>query len=132
MSNPVCTQAALIEGAACYFNFDAQDRAALQIYLNALELEAIGGTNYTLVSGGTLSLASVCLKNLENNVFQAPSPYQVFINANNATRAGASVPDNVTDLAAAIACLHNFPESDLAAMQLQLLCELGQHKAYPQ
>lgn len=132
MANPTCTQASLITGATCYFNFNAQDRAAIRIYLNSLELAAMGGTNYTLVSGGTLSLASVCLRQLENQVFHAATPYELFINANNATAAGASVPDNVTDLAAAIACLKNFPEQDLAAMQLQLLCELGVHKAYPQ
>lgn len=132
MANPLCTQASIITGATCFFNFNAQDRAAIQIYLNSIELAAIGGTNYTLGSGGTLSLASVCLKQLENQVFRAPSPYEVFIQSNNATSAGASIPADPTAYAAAIACLKNFPEQDLAAMQLQLLCELGRHKSYPQ
>ena len=132
MANPTCTQASFISGAACYFNFNAQDRAALLIYLNSLELAAIGGTAYTLGSSGTLSAASVCYRQLENNTFQAPSPYVLFINANNATSAGASVPATNTLLASAIACLKNFPEQDLAAMQLQLTCALGRHKAYPQ
>lgn len=133
MANPICTLDTLVASATCYFNFNAQDRAALQIYFDSLQLTAIGGTSYTLGSGGTLEEAAKCFRNFgANSLFQAPSPYRLAIAYNNAVAAGA-VPASTKDtLATAIACLHNFPEADLTAMQLQLYCALGRGKAYPQ
>ncbi len=123
----------LVAGATCFFNFNAQDRAALQIYFNALELTANGGTAYTLVSGGTLEEASKCYRNfMSNNEFQPPSPYILAIQYANAVSAGAVPASTPNTMADAIACLHNFPESDLTAMQLQLTCALGRHADIPQ
>jgi hypothetical protein len=126
---PTCTKAAFIAGTACYRNFSAQERASIQIYFNALELEAIGGTDYRdgLGSGGTLENAAICYRDFVDNIFQAPTPYALLVAYNNAVAAGASPADTVSALATAIACNKNFPEADLAAQQLQLLCELGQH-----
>lgn len=131
MANPTCTKATLITGATCYFNFSAHDRAAIKIYFDALQLAAIGGTSYTLVSGGTLEAASICYRDFANP-FQPPSPYQLAIAYNNAVSAGAAPASTKDTIAAAIACLKNFPYADLAAMQLQLYCALGRAKAYPQ
>ncbi len=133
MANPTCTLDTLVTGATCFFNFNAQDRAALQIYFNSLELTANGGTSYTLGSGGTLEEAAKCYRNFgANSPFQPPSPYLLAIQYANAVSAGA-VPASTPDtMATAIACLHNFPDADLAAMQLFLTCALGRHADYPQ
>lgn len=127
---PECTLDTLVTGATCFFNFNAHDRAALQIYFDSLQLTAIGGTSYTLVSGGTLEEAAKCFRNFgANSPFQPPSPYQLAIAYNNAVAAGA-VPASTKDtMADAIACLHNFPEADLTAMQLLLYCSLGNGEA---
>lgn len=131
MSNPTCTKASLIAGATCYFSFSAHDRAALKIYFDSLQLAANGGTSYTLGSGGTLEAAAICYRDFANP-FQPPSPYQLAIAYANSVSAGATPADTRDEMAAAIACLKNFPEADLAAMQLQLYCELGRNADYPQ
>lgn len=132
MANPTCTKDTLITSATCFFNFSNHDRAALQIYFDSLQLTAIGGTNYTLGSGGTLSLASICYREFESNPFRPPSPYQLAIAYNNAVSAGAVPASTPNTMATAIACLKLFPDADLAAMQLQLYCALGRAKSYPQ
>lgn len=131
MANPTCTKDTLIASATCYFNFNAQDRAAIQIYFDSLQLAAIGGTAYTLGSGGTLSADSICYRDFQSP-FYAPTPYQLAVAYNNALAAGAAPASTNDTLATAIACLHNFPNADLTAMQLQLYCALGRAKAYPQ
>ena len=132
MANPVCTRASLVANSVCFRSFNAQERAALLIYLNSRELAALGGTNYTLTSGGTLEAAAVCLKYLPGQKFRSPSIYELLIASNSAVAAGAVFASTQTALAAAIACNKNFPEDDLMAQMLQLLCDLGVHKAYPQ
>ena len=126
---PTCTKAAFTAGTACYRNFSAQERASIQIYFNALELAAVGGTDYTaeLGSGGQLEADSICYRDFVDNIFQAPTPYALLVAYNNAVAAGATPAATVPLLAAAIACNKNFPEADLAAQQLQLLCKLGKH-----
>lgn len=131
MANPTCSKSSLITSATCYFNFSSTERAAIQIYYDALQLAAIGGTSYTLVSGGTLIAAAICYRDFQIP-FSSPSPYQLAIAYNNAVSAGASPAATQALLATAIACLANFPTADLTAMQLQLYCSLGRAKAYPQ
>lgn len=132
MANPICTKDSLIAAAKCYFDFSAHDRAALKIYFDSLQLAAIGGSSYDLDdSSRSLSLASICLRDFQLP-FCPPSPYHVAVAYSNAVAAGA-VPASTPDtMATAIACLKLFPDADLAAMQLQLYCELGESKAYPQ
>ncbi len=131
MANPTCDKDTLVAAANCFFNFSAHDRAALQIYFDSLQLAAIGGTSYTLVSGGTLSLASICYRDFQSP-FQPATPYELAIAYANAVSAGAAPASTPDTMATAIACLHNFPDADLTAMQLQLYCALGRAKAYPQ
>jgi len=132
VANPECSKALFSAGAACYRNFNARERASIQIYFNSLELAANGGTSYTLGSGGTLEAASICYRDFDDNTFQAPTPYALLVAYNNAVSAGATPASTVSALATAIACNKNFPEADLAAQQLQLLCALGRHADYPQ
>jgi len=131
MANPTCDKDTLVSAANCFFNFSAHDRAALQIYFDSLQLTAIGGTAYTLGSGGTLSLASICYRDFQSP-FQPATPYELAIAYANAVSAGAAPASTPDTMATAIACLNPFPDADLTAMQLQLYCALGRAKAYPQ
>lgn len=124
---PTCTRASFVANSVCYQQFNRHQRISIKIYLNALELAAVGGTNYTLGSGGTLETASVCLQNLPGQENCPPSIYDLLIANNNAVAAGASPAETQTLLATAIQCNQNFPESDLYAQLLQLQCELGKH-----
>ena len=124
---PTCTRDSFAANSACYRNFSFQMRASIQIYYNSLELAAVGGTSYTLGSGGTLEAAARCLTGLTGNPFVAPSVYYLEIHYNNAVAAGASPASTPATLATAIACNANFSEADLAAQMLHLTCSLGKH-----
>ena len=135
MANPTCTVDTFVTAARCFKTFDAASRMSLLIYFNALELAAIGRTNYNgqLGNNGTLENDSKCYRNLgDDNPAQVPSPYDLVIASNAATTAGATVPTSTSDLAAAIACNKNFSTADKAAQMLNLACKLGVHKNYPQ
>jgi hypothetical protein len=135
MANPTCTVAQFTSSAIapCLKKFDRTERLSLLIYFNALELAAIGGTNYNAQLGhaGTLMTSAECYKqelSKQNPVVIPSIPYLV-IAYNNAINAGASV---ATDLTAAIACNKDFTLQQKAAQALLLACSLGSHKAYPQ
>ena len=134
MATPVCTVASLTTGAACYKKFGAEERKSILIYLNVLELAAIGGTNYSaqLGGGGTLITAAMCYRHLDNPTCP-PSAFKLVLAYNNAINATASPVSN-TDVAAigtAIACVNDFSPADKAAILLFLECSLGRH-ANPQ
>ena len=133
MAVPVCTVSSLVEAAACYKNFNSEERKSLLIYFNVLELAAIGGTNYSaqLGGGGTLQDAALCYRHLDNPTCP-PSAFKLVLAYNNALSAGA-VPATTNDLlAAAIACNVDFSMADKAAQLLFLECSLGTHMDYPQ
>ena len=132
MANPTCTRDSFVAGTACFKNFNFQERASILIYLNAIELAELGGTDYTLGSGGTLEDAAQCLVNLAGNPFVSPSVYYLLVAANNATAAGATIPATQAAYAEAIACNKLFSMADLAAQMLHLACSLGVHKTFPQ
>lgn len=130
-SETACTRATFTDDVACLLNFDANQRKALMIYFNVLELAALGGEDYTAELGpdGTLATDSACNATLD--------PLQkdlalLLVNQNNASDAGATVPTTNTGLAAAIACLSNYPAGMLDAMLLNVQCQLGRHAAFPQ
>lgn len=129
MSNPTCTRASFISSGACLKQFHATRRHALKVYLMSLQLTAIGGTAYTLGPAGTLNTAAAAYSTMNE---EERDVARLVIESNNATAAGASVPATNVLLAAAIACLDNFTEPQLEAMELVLRCELGRAKAYPQ
>lgn len=130
-SATACTRATFTDDVACLRNFNANQRKALMIYFNVLELAALGGEDYTAELGpdGALADDSKCNATLD--------PLQkelalLLVNQNNASDAGATVPSTNDDLAAAIACLENQPPAMLDAMLLNVQCQLGRHAAYPQ
>lgn len=132
MANPVCSVDSLIEAAACFrCGFDAHERKALKLYLNVLELAAIGGTDYTGELGADGSL------NEESAAYNTMSSFErelaeLAIAVQNAENAGASVPSTPDALKEAMLCLKCFDPYRLALMQLVVECELGKHAGYPQ
>lgn len=131
MPNPVCTQASLISGGACYKELDLHRRKALKVYLMALQLAAIGGTDYTDFTDDTLNEAATAYCGLLKDR-DALAVAWLVIEANNAEEAGATVPSDIQDIAEAIKCLKNYPDWKLQLMELLLRCELGRAEDYPQ
>jgi hypothetical protein len=134
MSRPTetaCTRATFTEDVACLKNFNSHQRLALLIYFNALELAALGGTDYTAQLGpdGELATDSACNLTLDSTQQELA---ELLISQNNASDAGATVPATNALLAEAIKCLQNQPPAMLSAMSKTLFCQLGRHAAYPQ
>lgn len=130
-SETACTRATFTDDVACLNNFTANQRKALLIYFNVLELAALGGEDYTAELGpsGTLATDSVCNATLDPHQRELAN---LMVNQNNASDAGATVPATTDGLATAIACLENQPAAMLDAMLLNVQCQLGRHAAYPQ
>jgi hypothetical protein len=126
---PECTNDTIFTGQACFVPFaGTDDLKSILIYLNAVELAAIGGTNYLegLGSGGTLMADATCLLNLDLQTCLPPIPYLV-IAYNNAVAAGGSPVSSRTELAEVIACNKNFTPGQKDAQLLWLTCQLGHH-----
>lgn len=126
---PTCTAAALINGCFSGQAIDAHQWKAILVYLMALELNAIGGTDYTTklvdpAPGGLLGDAN----ELANGFTQ-----DNFLNAllsvyfNNATAAGGAPSSDIQVLAANTSALYKATEDQLNMMILLLQCELGTH-----
>lgn len=129
MANPTCTRASFITGGACFKQFHAQRRHALKLFFMSQQLAAIGGTAYTLGPAGTLNTAAAAYSTMNE---EERDVARLVIEYNNAVEAGASITATQAALATSIACLENFTEPQLEAMELVLRCELGRAKAYPQ
>lgn len=140
MSAPVCTVAQFTSStiAASLGAMSRPQRLAAVIYFNALELTAIGGTNYSsnLGTSGSLMAAAKCIHQqlVEQGLItiQYPSIAQGVIAYNNAVNAGGAPASDVNLLSAAIVCLVNFTDAQKMAQYILLQCALGSHKAYPQ
>lgn len=132
-SETACLRATFATNGACYKNLDMHRRKAAMVYLKALELAALGGTDYTADLGNDSELIGdvACYEPLELGAWIVSVPYLV-IQAEAADAAGATVPASIQDVAAAIACLQNNPDSVLHNMDLLLTCLLGRHAQYNQ
>jgi hypothetical protein len=101
---------------------------AAMVYLMALELKAMGGTDYTSALTTTLIDDSAAIQDLNENQRQIA---RLQIQWNNASANGASMPASVDALNALTACcVDAVPDLDL--LILWLSCKLGQHEDYPQ
>jgi len=125
---PTCTVDSILTAQACFKNFNSEERKSLMIYFSALELAAVGGTDYTeeLGSGGNLMDDSTCYLNLDLETCPPPLPYLVFA-FNNAVTAGADPADTVAGQATAIECNKNFTPAQKDAQLAWLTCQLGSH-----
>jgi len=126
---PECTIDTFFTGQACFIPFaGSEDLKSILIYLSAVELAAVGGTDYTeeLGSGGDLMADATCFLNLDLQTCLPPIPYLV-VAYNNAVAAGGSPVSSRTELATAIACNKNFTPGQHDAQLLWLTCQLGSH-----
>lgn len=129
MPNPVCDHNSLISAGACYseLRLNKEQYQIVKIVLMALQLKTIGGTDYT-GNFGTLISNSSCKATLSPSEKRNIS---IAIEANNAASSGATV-GTVSQLLATGACLQGAEISQLEAAELQLRCQLGRGKTYPQ
>ena len=129
-SETACTRDTFTADVGCLGNFNSNERKALSIYFNVLELAALGGEDYTdELDNGALVEDAACLNTLDP---QQKELALLLVQRNNADDAGATVPSTQDGLASAIACLKNQPPAMLDAMLLLVQCQLGRHAAYPQ
>ena len=130
MADPTCDRDTLIEDSACLMNsiLPGLEQKAAQIYLMVLQLEAIGGTDYTdELRGDLITDANTLAGKMSDAQRQAVS---LAIWSANATAAGATVPADVNDWKSSIVELNH--AEDLDAILLLLQCKLGVAKGYPQ
>lgn len=131
MSNPTCTAAELIDNAKNYTSetLNPQQRAALLIHAQVLELATLGGDDYSATIDTTLiEDAESLARAMTEDQLQAA---RIQIAYNNADAAGAAVPDLDTKLSATSRLALADPKT-LHDIALLLACKLGVHKAYPQ
>jgi hypothetical protein len=133
---PTCTIASLVETFP-QFQFPTlsdHQKMALLVYLNAIELQAVGGTNYISSLTTTLITDSKIFNNLSNDQLGVGIVGEPFtgvatlaIAYNNATNAGGAPPTNQNAVAAAIHELVHATSRELAQAYLLLQCKLGRH-----
>jgi len=97
----------------------------------AKQLAAIGGTDFTDFTDETLNAATTEYCGLLADR-DALAVAWLTIEYNNAVEAGATIPSDIDDVAAAIKCLKNFPDWKLQLMEVLLRCQLGRSESYPQ
>jgi len=109
---------------------------ALLVYINANELQALGGTNYLATLTTTLITDSKVFNNLSNDqlgVGVVGSPFTgtatLAIAYNNAINVGGAPPTTQDAVGAAIAGLVACNPRQLAQAYLLLQCKLGRHTA---
>jgi hypothetical protein len=129
MANPTCTRDTLITGGKCIKNFDLHRRKALKVYAMAQQLAAIGGTDYTTFTDGTLNEAANAFRLL--NLDEMAVSW-IVLEINNAVEAGATISADPQTLATEIQPLAAYPDWKLKLMELLLRCELGRAESYPQ
>lgn len=129
MANPTCSNTQFVDDATCYQKhiLNAKQQKALLIYAKALELAAIGGTDYTDALSTTLVEDAPCWLTVDQKI--AATINVAFVNA---AGSGATVPADLDDKIAAIKCLLLVDPEKMDAILLWLTCQLGKHKAYVQ
>jgi hypothetical protein len=132
VANPTCLTNTTLDLSACYRQnvLDPIQQKGLLVYAYALELAAIGGTNYLSVLTTTLISDSACPPVTEDDLMA----YRVHLAFVRATAAGATVPSLINDKIAAMNCLRSVPGGLIQLEKLlnTLECKLGVHKSYPQ
>lgn len=123
-----CTAAALVTGCFNTEVFNHKQQLALIVYVLALELQAIGGTDYTSSLTGATSPGGLVFDAAQ--VFQTMTEdqrWEALINIliSNAAAAGASPPASPAAALTDIQCLTCAKEDQLIQMILWLLCNLG-------
>lgn len=105
------------------------DQLVRRVYLDILQLQAIGGTDYRSAIATLAAAGNTLSCGFKPDDFQAA---ELVIAANNATAAGATLPATQPAFSEAVKCLENYTDYQLQQMLLLLYCQLGRGKAYPQ
>lgn len=126
---PTCTASSLVTGCFSGEVLNAKQRMAFLVYFMALELNAVGGTNYTSLlvstaSGGLLYDATQLAQKMTADQRQTAI---LNIYRNNAVAAGASPSADPSVLADNVKCLINATDDQLEQAFILLLCKLGKH-----
>lgn len=132
MANPTCSATTWITNAACFtqLTLDPARQKALLAYAMALELAAIGGTDYTTSISNNLvtdAVQTVCA--ITPDQIMAARINLAYVNA---AAAGASVPATMDLKLFEIRRLMNITPDEMEKVLLLLTCKLGVHKTYPQ
>jgi len=136
MANPTCTSTTWIENAAAYTgvgnggSLDPKQQKALELHAMALELAAIGGTDYTAALETTLieDADAIAAYMNEDQLCAA----KIAICYANADSAGAADPGSITDKLEAVKSLVLFDCQRLDKAWTLLRCQLGRAKDYVQ
>lgn len=130
MANPSCTSIVANTAYTQIGGITKKQQRALLIYANALQLAAIGGTDYTASLATTLlSDAAAAVDPLTDDDMQSAWIDLAF---KQAAAAGASVPATMAAKVTAVARLAYATDEQLDQAELLLECKLGVSKAYPQ
>jgi hypothetical protein len=131
MANPSCSKTSLT--TSCYRtpgSISEKQQKALIVYAKALQLAAIGGTNYlSILSTMLFSDAATMLCGFDEADRDAARVHLEFVKA---AAAGASVPATINLKQAQINCLVEADDKQLDEADVMLTCKLGVSKAYPQ
>jgi hypothetical protein len=133
MANPTCSTTTLVTDAAPFrrdSEINPKQQKCLLIYAMALELNAIGGTNYTSSLATTLvSDAATLTIGMTRDELTAALINLGFVRA---TAAGASVPAPINTKLSNLGLLVQVDDLLLEKIFVLLTCKLGVHKAYVQ
>lgn len=130
MANPTCNATTWITNAASYQQaaLNRKFQHGLRIHAKALQLAAIGGSDYTADLNSLVEASEVLAGGMSDDQVMAAS---IAIGYANAVSAGAVEP-NLTNKLEAIKSIVLHDEHKLCKAELLLDCELGRAKAYPQ
>jgi hypothetical protein len=131
MANPTCTTTVWVENAADYTQhfINTKQQKCLELHAMALELAAIGGTDYTADLTALITAAEELAGFMSCDQITAAN---VSICYANAAEAGALVPAATNDKIAAIKELVLYDDERLKRAWTLLRCKLGRAEAYEQ
>ena len=131
MAAPVTNVDTLLNASGCYSGqtLGLADQKSLQIYLLAVQLAAVGGTNYIGQFDDNLMTDSVCWQNKQPAEM---AQLQLEIDYNNAVAAGGVVSTDVSTQLLQVCRLRHADVMQLDGMILYLEASLGYAKTFPQ
>ena len=136
MPAPICTFQQLVQSStsACIRDkLSPRQRQLFRIYFNAVELSAIGGTNYLTgmnVGSSTPQIITDAVALARTLNLAERDTMDTAIDLQNAQNAGGSPLTDTSSILAAVSCIQNYP--DYESIRLLLKCQLGYHETYPQ
>lgn len=131
MAAPVTNVDTLLNASGCYSGqvLGLNDQKALAVYLLAVQLAAVGGTNYVGSLDDNLMADSVCWQNKQPAEMVQ---LDLEIDYNNAVAAGGTVSTDISTQLAQVCRLRHADLAQLDGMLLYLKASLGYAKTFPQ